>query len=79
MLEQSGILAAPGMGTVFLVFVLLCYLTINKIIKARKKNNDVNMLPVNVSDSSSAAGADNTAGVVAAIAAAVNEYRKRNF
>ena len=78
MLEQSGILTAPGMGTVLLFLVLFCYLIMSKIIKAIKKNNDATTLQANISPPSQAAGVYNATGVAAAITAAVNEYRKYN-
>ena len=78
MLEQSEILTAPGMGSVFLVLVLFCYLIVSKIIKAKRNSNDANALQIGVSTPSQAAGVSNAKGVVAAITAAVTEYRKYN-
>jgi len=74
MLELSGILATPGVGSLFLGLVLLFYLIISKIVNAKKENND----SLELSSSSMSAGANKTAGVVAAITAAVIEYRKHN-
>jgi len=79
MWEQSEILTAPGMGSVFLGLVLICYLVITKIIKARKENNDAPPLGAEGSAPSMAVGVNNTTGVVAAITAAVTEYHKHNF
>ena len=78
MLEQSGILSAPGMGSVFLFLVFFCFLIVNKILKIRKENKDATALHSEAFSSSQAAEAKNAAGVVAAITAAVTEYRKRN-
>jgi Na+-transporting methylmalonyl-CoA/oxaloacetate decarboxylase gamma subunit len=78
MLEQSGILTAPGMGSVLLFIVFICYLIVSKIIKAIKNNNDEAALQSETTPSSPAAGVYNASGVAAAITAAVNEYRKYN-
>ena len=79
MLEQSGIWETPGLGTIFLAFVLLCYFVIGKIMKSGKKNDNINLLLADVSETSEEAGSVNNTGIVAAITAAVNEYRKHNF
>jgi len=78
MFDAGGVLAAPGMGSVFLLLVLLCYLIISKIIKTRKEQNDVNMLSDEILPSPQPVVLKNNAGIVAAISAAVNEYRKYN-
>jgi Na+-transporting methylmalonyl-CoA/oxaloacetate decarboxylase gamma subunit len=78
MLEQSGVLTEPGMGTVFLVVVLLCYLAINKISKARKVNNNADTLQAGKIAPSQPGTVNNAAAVTAAIAAALTEYRKYN-
>ena len=79
MLEQGGIWETQGLGTIFLAFVLLCYFVIARIKKSGKKSDDINLLPVESLETAEAAGSVNTAGIVAAITAAVNEYRKHNF
>jgi Na+-transporting methylmalonyl-CoA/oxaloacetate decarboxylase gamma subunit len=76
MLEQSGILAAPGMGSVFLVVVLFCFIIVKKIITARGMIKDADTLPAELSSPSPAAEVNIAPGVVAAIVAAVTEYRK---
>jgi len=78
MMELNGIFETPGMGSLLLVFVFFCYLIVSKIFNARKKNNEPTELQAEGDGSSQAAGAKNTKAVIAAITAAVTEYRKYN-
>ena len=78
MLEQSGIMAAPGMGSVLLALVLFCYLIVSKIIKSRKESKDVSTLQAEALPPSQAVVVNYPTGVITAIIAAVNEYRKYN-
>ena len=78
MLEQNGILAVPGMGTVFLIVALICFLVIKKIVNARRVSNGTDTLQANGSVPSQTGGANKAAAVTAAIVAAVTEYRKYN-
>jgi len=77
MLEQSGILTEPGLGSIFLALALFCYLVISRIIKTIKKDGDANKLVDEVVPSPQAVTPNNTADIVAAITAAVNEYRRQ--
>ena len=80
MLDNSGILTAPGAGAVFLVVALICVMLFRKMAKAgtadKKPGNELN---TGVSVPSQADEIKNTNSVIAAITAAVNEYRKSNL
>ena len=78
MLEQSGILTAPGSGIVFLIVVLLCFLIVRKVKDNRKINKETDMLPAAVPVPIQTGEVKATAAVTAAIVAAVTEYRKYN-
>ena len=76
MLVQSGILSLLGMGVVFgfLIIMVIFISVTGKIIHSLGLDKDV-MEPAKTG--SAASGAGNTE-VIAAISAAVNEYRKNN-
>ena len=78
MLGQSGVLTLLGMGIVFsfLVIMVLCVTAMGKIVHALGADKDVTA-PVPGGSAPVTGPAKNTA-VTAAIAAAVNEYRKEN-
>ena len=80
MLEQSGVLTLLGMGVVFgfLVIVVICVSAMGKVVHALGADKDVGAPQTAVSPSSQAGGAAKNTGVIAAITAAVNEYRKNN-
>ena len=80
MLEQSGVLTLLGMGVVFgfLVIVVICVSAMGKIVHALGADKDVGAPQAAVSPPPQTGGAAKNTGVVAAITAAVDEYRKDN-
>ena len=72
MLGQSGVIALLGMGVVFgfLVILVIAISLMGKIIGTTGNAGDAAVLPAQ-------AGADNNSQVMAAISAAVNEYRRK--
>jgi oxaloacetate decarboxylase gamma subunit len=77
MLGQSGVLTLLGMGIVFsfLILLIIAVTVVGKIIHAVGADKDVQS-PSPVKSGGVPAGSDSGAAVTAAIAAAVNEYRK---
>ena len=77
MFGQSGVLALLGMGIVFsfLIILIVCMTLMAKLIRAFGWDADV-QAPKHAP--AVAGGATNDAAVVAAVTAAVNEYRKTN-
>jgi oxaloacetate decarboxylase gamma subunit len=79
MFGQSGILALLGMGIVFsFLIILIVFMTlVAKTIHALGWDADV-QAPKQVSAAAAAGAPTNNAAVIAAVSAAVNEYRKNN-
>ncbi|HON14063.1 MAG TPA: OadG family protein [Treponema sp.] len=79
MFGQSGVLTLLGMGVVFgfLIILVLFMNLVAWIIKALRWDIDAQE-GQSAQASPAAAAAGNSAAVVAAISAAVNEYRKTN-
>ena len=80
MLGQSDIWNTPGLGSIFLAIVLLCYFVINnfvnkKLAKTLKANN-VDKPQADILSRTSGVNKNNQ--VAAAIVAAITEYRKYN-
>ena len=74
MLGQSGVLAVLGMSVVFgfLVIMIIAITVVGKIMQASGAGKEA--APARTGSTAPAAGADN--GTIAAISAAINEYRK---
>jgi len=76
MLGQNGLLTALGVG-IAVVFLLVMVSRVSARNKAARADEDA-VAGQEAEPSSLTAGPVNDKGVVAAIAAAVNEYRKNN-
>jgi oxaloacetate decarboxylase gamma subunit len=81
MLEQSGVLTLLGMGIVFtfLVIMIIAISRMGKLIHFLGLDKDIQETSPHTAEAGPVqAQAGNNAAVTAAIAAAVNEYRKTN-
>ena len=78
MLGQSGVLTLLGMGVVFgfLIIVVICVSAMGKVVHALGADKDVTAPKAAVTPPSG--GSAKNPAVVAAITAAVDEYRKDN-
>ena len=73
MLEQSGVMAILGMSIVFgfLIILVVAISVLGRLMSAEKTNNDARP------QTASARPVEKSAEIIAAISAAVNEYRKK--
>jgi len=78
MLGQSAILTVLGMGIVFIFLIVMVIVIsfIGKIINSRIPNKNVTVSGNPPSEIHQETGTENKAQIMAAIMAAVNEYRK---